>query len=70
MLASGGAAARRSARARENEREPAAMTGARAIWIAIYRCGNDVQPRVQSSAGAGGTAPMKVTASKKPSLGG
>ena len=34
------------------------------------RCGYDVQPRVQSSAGAGGTAPMKVTASKKPSFGG
>ena len=33
-------------------------------------CGNDVQPSIQFGAGAGGTAPMKVTASKKPSFGG
>src|SRR5688572_32106094 len=33
-------------------------------------CGNAVQPSIQFGVGAGGTAPMNVTASKKPSFGG
>src|SRR5688572_15902368 len=33
-------------------------------------CGNDVQPSIQFGAGAGGTAPINVTGSKNPSLGG
>jgi hypothetical protein len=42
------------------------------MWVvrAAYRAAKFVQPRVQSSPGGGGTAPMKVTAWKKPSFGG
>src|SRR5688500_20162203 len=40
------------------------------VRLFVQFCGKPVRPSIQFAAGAGGTAPMNVTTSKKPSFGG